>query len=131
MEIIEELHNGIVELAGPRSHQDTRESMLSRAAKAAGLNYRTAQRLYYREITDPRHSIVTAVREALARRARTAAEGQKDKAHAELHDLRNRVERLENMLANLDRAPSRERWPQVCELDGNGGNLDCTVDQVT
>ena len=127
--IVEELHDGIVALAGPRSDRDTRESMLSRAARAAGLNYRTAQRLYRREITDPRYSIVRAIREALARRAATAAEKQEAEANAELHDLRSRVERLECLIANLDRPPAPERRETIRGLDGPSGDLDRAVDR--
>lgn len=48
-------------IAGPMRSGDTRESWLARAARRAGITFRQAKALYYRETTDPKHSIVVGV----------------------------------------------------------------------
>lgn len=53
-------------LAGSRSWGDTKESMIARAARRAGITFRAAKALYYGEMKDPRDSIARAVRQAVA-----------------------------------------------------------------
>lgn len=48
-------------IAGPMQAGDTRESWLARAARRAGISYRQAKALRYRETTDPKHSIASRV----------------------------------------------------------------------
>lgn len=61
------MKNAMVALAGPRRDGDTRESMLSRAARRAGISFRQAKSLYYGEARDPRASVLQRVTEAVQR----------------------------------------------------------------
>lgn len=45
----------IAAVAGPREWSDTRQSWLNRAAKRAGLSYRTIRGIFYGEIDKPDH----------------------------------------------------------------------------
>lgn len=60
-------------IAGSRSWGDTRESMIARAARRAGITFRAAKALYYGETRDPRDSIARAIRHAVAARDLNAA----------------------------------------------------------
>lgn len=64
--LVDEMHSAILVLAGPRSSYDSRESMLSRASRAAGISYRQAKSFFYRESTNPSAHVVARVRNALA-----------------------------------------------------------------
>lgn len=54
----------IATLAGPRQWSDTRESWLARAARKAGLSYRTIKALWYGEITDENNASARLLRQA-------------------------------------------------------------------
>ena len=60
-------------IAGSWSWDDTRESMIARAARRAGITFRAAKALYYGETRDPRDSIARAIRHAVAARDLNAA----------------------------------------------------------
>jgi len=81
MSIAAEMHQLIMTLAGPRGENDTRESMLARAARRAGISHRQARALYYGEAKDPKSSVVERVRSTLKKA------NEKAEAHA-----RNRFE---------------------------------------
>lgn len=95
-DIREELHDAMTRVAGPREWCDTRESWIARAARRAGVPFRTARAIFYREIRDPKWSIVEAVRTA----ARALDEHNESKARDELIALRARIERLEQEIAD-------------------------------
>lgn len=76
-----EMRTAIADLGGPRGDGDTRERVIERAARRAGISFRTAKSLFYGETSNPRASVVERVRAALSRRsinreehARAAAE---------------------------------------------------------
>lgn len=97
-----EMHQSIKTLAGPRGDVDTRESMLSRAARRAGITYRQARALYYRETSDPRASVVERVRAAMAKaneKAEAHARGQIERTA----DVGQLVARAVEVDANLRR----------------------------
>lgn len=96
-DIRDEIHEGIVRLAGVRAWSDTRESWIARAARKAGLSPRMARSLFYREIDDPKWSVVAAVRDALRR----FDEHQEANARDELQSLRDRIATLETALADM------------------------------
>jgi hypothetical protein len=48
----------VAAVAGPRSFNDTRQSWLNRAARRAGLSYRTVRGIFYGEIDKPDHPCV-------------------------------------------------------------------------
>lgn len=96
-DIRDELHEGIVRLAGVRARSDTRESWIARAARKAGLTHRMARSLFYREIDDPKWSVVAAVRDALRR----FDDIQEAVARDELDTLRRRIASLETALADV------------------------------
>ena len=72
MSVATEMHQSIRTLAGPRADSDTRETMLARAARRAGITSRQARALYYGEAKDPKSSVVERVRAAIARNAKKA-----------------------------------------------------------
>lgn len=57
----------VAAVAGPILPSDNRESWLRRAARNAGASYRQAKALFYGEITDPHHRVVSIFREAAGR----------------------------------------------------------------
>lgn len=65
--IADEMHQSIWQLAGGRGEHDTRETMLARAARRAGISQRQARALYYREAKDPKSSVVERVRDAISK----------------------------------------------------------------
>jgi hypothetical protein len=67
MRISNEMHIAIVEIGGPAGFYDNRESWLAKAARSAGVNYRTAKGFFYREYLNPNAVDVDRVREARAR----------------------------------------------------------------
>jgi hypothetical protein len=67
MRISNEMHIAIVEIGGPAGFYDNRESWLAKAARSAGVNYRTAKGFFYREYLNPNAVDVERVREARAR----------------------------------------------------------------
>ena len=108
MSIVLEMQAGIYKLAGERRPSDTRESMIRRAARAAGISYRQARSFFYAETENPRAKAIEAVREAVAKRDQQIQQQASD----ELTELRRRVTRLEMLIAvaseNLNRAAGPE-----------------------
>jgi len=102
MSLATEMHQSIRVLAGPRADVDTRESMLSRAARRAGITYRQARALYYRETSDPRASVVERVRVAMAK-ANEKAEAHAREQLKETADLGQLVARAVEADADLRR----------------------------
>lgn len=92
-----EMKGSVVSLAGPRQATDTRESMIARAARRAGISYRQAKAFFYGEVVNPRVEAVERVRAAVraaARQSRAEAIGRD-----ELGELRTRMDRIERLLA--------------------------------
>lgn len=120
MSLVDEMHDGIKTLAGPRQWNDTRESWLARGARAAGISFRAARAFYYREWADPRASVVDSVRAAVARQNRQSqTEATERDALQELHEriavLESRLEKIdpefhfETLAAIRDAAPRNRR----------------------
>ena len=87
-ELALEMRSRLLTLAGPRRWTDTRESMLARAARRAGITYRTAKSLFYCESADPKSSVVERIRAA-------TAEQEATNARQEYRELCDRIARLE------------------------------------
>lgn len=122
-DIREELHDGLIKLAGLRAWSDTRESWLARAARKAGIPPRTARAIFYREIKDPKWSVVAAIRSALRERDVRDEQIEREAAN-ELATLRARLSALE---ARADMArETPDRWGAG---DGVAGELNRAVDQ--
>lgn len=105
-DLIEEMHAGIAELAGPREWHDTRDSWLNRAAKRAGISFNMARAFFYRQSTNPEARNVERVRAAL--RKLTADHAGQDEDHdriaalkARLDEAHAEIDRLERGLAEL------------------------------
>ncbi len=98
MGIAAEMHQSIMTLAGPRGDNDTRESMLARAARRAGISHRQARALYYGEAKDPKSSVVEGVRAAMNRMTQKAEQDVLDTA-----DLSQLVARAVEVDADLRR----------------------------
>jgi hypothetical protein len=79
--------------AGPFS--GNRKGWLSTAARRAGVTYRQIKALYYREMTDPKHSVATRVLSA-ADQARIEA------ARRDARQLADTYRSAANALANVD-----------------------------
>lgn len=97
MNVASEMKHSMMVLAGPRLPSDTRESMLARAARRAGISFRQAKTFFYGEANDPRASVVERVRAAIEK----ANAGQEAKARAEYDDIREQIAVLEQRLAAL------------------------------
>ena len=54
----------VVAVAGGIQGMDNRKSLVARAARRAGITYRTCKAIFYGEITDPRHLAIRALRQA-------------------------------------------------------------------
>ncbi len=103
-DIRDDLHEAMTCLAGPRLWSDTRESWIGRAARRAGISYRTAKALLYREIKDPKWSVVQAVTQAAARLCDD--ETQEALARDDISILARRVAEMEAALAHMASAPA-------------------------
>lgn len=94
----------IVELAGGRRDSDTKESMIARAARAAGISYRTAKSLYYGETEDPKTSVAQKINETLQRR--TEAKGSvlsaEEKEREDFREIREQILQLAIRVAQMD-----------------------------
>lgn len=97
MNVASEMKHSMMVLAGPRLPSDTRESMLARAARRAGISFRQAKTFFYGEASDPRASVVERVRAAIEK----ANAGQEAKARAEYDEIREQIAVLEQRLAAL------------------------------
>lgn len=93
-----EMRQAIIRLGGPRDWYATRESWLAKAARNAGITYRTAKSLFYCEAEDPRASVVERIRTAIAARCTQ----DEVKARDEFSELSARLARLEAAMAISD-----------------------------
>ena len=60
-------------VAGPREFSDNRKSWLNRAARRAGLSYRSVKAVFYGEITNETHASIRLLQHAARQRAGTLA----------------------------------------------------------
>lgn len=126
MNVASEMKHSMMVLAGPRLPSDTRESMLARAARRAGISFRQAKTFFYGEANDPRASVVERVRAAIDK----ANAGQEAKARAEYEHVREQIALLEQRLAAL--AADRHGSVPPVRLAGivADGDLDSPVGQA-
>ena len=75
----------VAAVAGPILPSDNRESWLRRAARNSGASYRQAKALFYGEIDDPHHRVVSIFREAAGR-----------------HEARNLAAQFQNLAHSLE-----------------------------
>lgn len=61
----------VAAVAGPREWSDTRESWLARAARRAGISYRSVKAIWYGEITNPRNRSIQLLEHAVRARAQS------------------------------------------------------------
>jgi hypothetical protein len=59
----------VAAVAGPREHSDTRQSWLNRAARRAGISFRSAKAVWYGEIDSPKHPSIRLLQHAAEKRA--------------------------------------------------------------
>lgn len=57
----------VAAVAGPVSAFENRKGWLAKAAREAGVSYRSAKALFYGEITDPEHKAARKMRDAAGR----------------------------------------------------------------
>lgn len=112
MSIVVEMQRGIIALAGNRLPSDTRESMIARAARQAGISYRQAKSFFYAETRNPRGNAIEAVRDAVARRTQNEQAAAND-----LSELRSRIARLESLLGATSAHGHRPLDHQVRSMD--------------
>ncbi|WP_454917334.1 hypothetical protein [Xanthobacter sediminis] len=124
MTIAAEMNQSIRVLAGPRGDNDTRESMLARAARRAGISYRQARALYYSEAKDPKSSVVERVRAAVIRATQKAEQHARHDA-LDTADVGQLVARAVEMDADL----RREIVALVLRRLTGGGALDRPLDR--
>ncbi|MBF9234702.1 hypothetical protein [Microvirga alba] len=107
--VVDEMRDAIIELAGNRRGDETRDRWLERAARAAGISFRTAKAFFNREAKNPGIEAVEKVRVAL--RQNTPADlGQiRDKLQY-LQAEQNRIaEQVQALARALERAASRSQ----------------------
>lgn len=125
MHVALEMKQSIVLLAGTRQPEDTRESMIARAARRAGISFRQAKSFFYGETTNPRSGVVERVRAAID----NANAAQEAKARDESTRIREQIALLEQRLNALTSyssgASTAARQPRL-ERDGA---LDRSVDR--
>jgi len=126
MNVASEMKRSMMVLAGPRLPSDTRESMLARAARRAGISFRQAKTFFYGESTDPRASVVERVRAAIDK----ANAGQEAKARAEFEHVRDQIALLEQRLAALAADMDREDAAVGLARFVADGPLDRTVGEA-
>lgn len=97
-QISAEMRQSIISLAGVRGWGETRQRWIEKAARKAGISYRTTKSLFYSEMPDPKASIVARVRQA-AEKKLTSREGQ---AQNEFARLESRLRHIEKHLAAID-----------------------------
>lgn len=95
--LADEMQQSIAAVAGPRGLHDTRETWLARAARRCGISRRQAKAFFYGEASNPRHADVEKVRAAALKH--NPAELRRAGVIHEFEQLRERVERLETLLA--------------------------------
>lgn len=86
-----EMRTAIADLGGPRCDGDTRERVIDRAARRAGISFRTAKALFYGEMTNPRATTVERVRAALSRRATNREEHARATAERAITELSSAI----------------------------------------
>lgn len=121
-----DMKGAILTLAGPRRDSDTREAMIARAARRAGISFRQAKSLFYGESSDPRNSVVEKVRLALGGRRSSIFERQEDIARDEYQTIGADLVALAINLAALDEDVVREALAEalpalVAEIRRTGG----------
>lgn len=94
-------------IAGEPQWSDTRESMIARAARTAGVPFRTARALFYGETTDPRFSAGVKIDRAAQQQADRfdAVAASLEESDAEFH--RATIDRYRT-LAQRIRCPVEE-----------------------
>ncbi len=119
--LLDQMRSGLRQLAGPREHGDTWESMLNRAARRAGISFRTAKTLFYSETSEPRATVVIRVQRAVAE----LQHKQEAKARDEYRSLADAIEAV--VLAahpNMDRTSIAEAVGALAERSPVGRALD-------
>lgn len=96
-EIVVEMRDAIIELAGDRDVFDSRALWLERAARRAGITARMAKRLFYGECADPKASVVESVRGAVRRKNLSDAE-LSNAARNQYDEMSDKIARLEHAL---------------------------------
>jgi di/tripeptidase len=125
-DIVIEMHEKIALLAGDRTWHDSRDSWLSRAARNAGISYRTAKALFYKERPDPKSSVVELVRGAVEKMNREQEETARNDYEAGML-----LARSLGGLGPADSDPGRSR-DDVGRRDLDAGRGDCrAVDRAT
>lgn len=119
-----ELKYAVVTLAGPRRDGDTRESLIARAARRAGISFRQAKSLYYGETRDPRASVVERVRAALAAHSSQSEAN----ARAELAAIKDRIASLTAQLDAMDQDTASARLAEVFGPAADASRSDRTMD---
>jgi molybdenum-dependent DNA-binding transcriptional regulator ModE len=92
-----EMRASIIALAGERAWTETRARWLERAARSAGISFRSAKALFYCEDRESRASTVEKVRRAVE-----AQKQEEANARAETRDILERIRFLEERLAQVD-----------------------------
>ena len=97
-EIAIELRNALIAVGGERGWNETRQRWIERAARAAGISFRTGKAIFYCEPSDHRSSAVESLRAAAARKVMQ----QEDAAANDYADIASRLARLESTLLTVD-----------------------------
>lgn len=97
-ELAVEMKNAVIALAGERRWNETRQRWLERAARRAGITYRSARALFYCEPHQPRAAVLHKVRAAVERKNKSLEAN----AHNANQGLLDRLARIEAALMASD-----------------------------
>lgn len=123
-----DMRNAIIELAGDRAVFDSRERWIARAARVAGVSYRTARAFFYAEHDEPRSSSVEKVRMALARKRKEQTDAEAVSRN-EYREIMDRISILEARLNATDPEFYGEETSRLREMARGAGGVRGAVDR--
>ncbi len=97
-ELAIEMRNAVIALAGERNWGETRQRWLERAARRAGITYRSARALFYCEPHQPRAAVLHSVRAAVEELKKSEAKPR----DTEIEEMRSWMATLQGRLERLD-----------------------------
>jgi predicted phage-related endonuclease len=105
------------ELSEPWERGDRIKAAIARSARAAGLSYWRAFDIWYGKARRIEPHEIDAIEDALVKR-------RKEVTRNEVHDLRNRLARVEALLVQTDEEFHRPHIDRLRSSDGGLGRMD-------
>lgn len=106
----------VVAVAGPQQASDNRKSLIARAARNAGISFRSVKAVWYNEIDDPNHAVVRLLQHAAERRT-------KADAAANAAARREALQTFRRLLAMRDALAAKDEAFHRADIDA----LECAL----